>query len=114
MDQEQLLIVKHRLLERISELAPPDRALVTMRYWERKTYKEIGAALGLPVGTVGSKLARIRSVLHERLEEPQHEARHHITVIRGVSKARRFESRPGQPIFRAKLRPSADREPWHR
>ncbi|MBI1916372.1 MAG: sigma-70 family RNA polymerase sigma factor [Planctomycetes bacterium] len=53
--------------ERIAELPPDQQALLRMHFREGKTLREIGEALGLPVGTVASRLSRILSTLRERL-----------------------------------------------
>lgn len=45
-----------------------DRAIVVLREIEEKSYEEIGAVLGLPQGTVKSRLFRARAKLKELLK----------------------------------------------
>jgi len=51
------------------ELDDDDRAIVVLRYVEEKSYEEIGAVLGLPQGTVKSRLFRARAKLKVLLEK---------------------------------------------
>ena len=62
----------------LATLAPRQRAVLVLRYYEDLTEKETAAALGIAVGTVKSQardgLARLRAVLpdlHETANEPQ-------------------------------------------
>jgi RNA polymerase sigma-70 factor (ECF subfamily) len=61
-------------------LAPDHRAVVVMKEFDGLRYEEIGAMLGIPVGTVRSRLHRARCELRERLsvlideEEPVRQA----------------------------------------
>jgi RNA polymerase sigma-70 factor (ECF subfamily) len=48
-------------------LAPDHRAVVVMKEFDGLRYEEIGAMLGIPVGTVRSRLHRARCELRERL-----------------------------------------------
>jgi RNA polymerase sigma-70 factor (ECF subfamily) len=48
-------------------LPPEQRAVLTLRVVEELSYKEIAEALGLPMGTVMSRLARAREKLAEAL-----------------------------------------------
>lgn len=48
---------------RIAALAPKDRETLLLYAWEGLTYEEIAAALGVPVGTVRSRLSRVRKRL---------------------------------------------------
>jgi RNA polymerase sigma-70 factor (ECF subfamily) len=47
------------------------RVVVAMRYWEKSSYEEISDRLGLPVGTVRSRLARANLQLAETLRRQQ-------------------------------------------
>lgn len=49
-----------RLKERIAALAPKDRETLLLYAWQGLSYEEIGQALGVPVGTVRSRLNRVR------------------------------------------------------
>ena len=45
---------------RIASLAPRDRETLLLYAWHGLTYEQIGEALGVPVGTVRSRLNRVR------------------------------------------------------
>lgn len=45
---------------RIASLAPRDRETLLLYAWQGLTYEQIGEALGVPVGTVRSRLNRVR------------------------------------------------------
>ncbi|MFJ6531004.1 RNA polymerase sigma factor [Microbacterium sp. NPDC091662] len=48
------------LRARIAALAPKDRETLLLYAWQGMSYDEIAAALGVPVGTVRSRLNRVR------------------------------------------------------
>lgn len=50
------------------ELPEPERDALVLHAWEGLTYGEVAAALGIPVGTVRSRLARARGRLRELRE----------------------------------------------
>jgi RNA polymerase sigma factor (sigma-70 family) len=52
-----------RVLSAVSRLDPDDRDLLILVAWEGLSYRDAGDALGLPPGTVGSRLNRIRKHL---------------------------------------------------
>ncbi|MDX6646350.1 MAG: hypothetical protein QOK40_2077 [Miltoncostaeaceae bacterium] len=52
----------------IAAMRPPDREALLLHAVAGLGYEEIAAALGIAVGTVGSRLARARRILRERLE----------------------------------------------
>lgn len=52
-----------RLIERIGHLAPDDRDLLVLIAWEGFSNQDAAAVLGIPAGTVGSRLHRIRAAL---------------------------------------------------
>ena len=55
-----------RLLdELIAELPPPFREVLVLRELEDMSYREISAVLGVPMGTVMSRLARARGLLKD-------------------------------------------------
>jgi RNA polymerase sigma-70 factor (ECF subfamily) len=56
-----------RIQEALNALAPDHRAVVVMKEFDGLRYEEIGATLGIPVGTVRSRLHRARCELRERL-----------------------------------------------
>ena len=51
----------------LNALAADHRAVVVMKEFDGLRYEEIGAILGIPVGTVRSRLHRARCELRERL-----------------------------------------------
>ena len=48
---------------RIAALGPKDRETLLLYAWQGLTYEEVAAALGVPVGTVRSRLNRVRKRL---------------------------------------------------
>jgi RNA polymerase sigma-70 factor, ECF subfamily len=51
----------------LSDLEPEDRAILILRDMEDRPYDEIAALLGVPLGTVKSRLARSREKLRQTL-----------------------------------------------
>lgn len=60
-------IDQERLQAALGDLAEPFRVVVLMFYFEQASYKEIAAALDLPLGTVMSRLNRAKEHLRARL-----------------------------------------------
>jgi RNA polymerase sigma-70 factor (ECF subfamily) len=58
---------RKRVRAAIEELPPEFREVVTLRELEECSYKEIGDIVGVPIGTVMSRLARAREQLHRIL-----------------------------------------------
>lgn len=58
-----------RIQEALNALAPDHRAVVVMKEYDGLHYEEIGAVLGVPVGTVRSRLHRARCELRDRLRD---------------------------------------------
>lgn len=56
------------IVEAIAELAPADKLLLTLYYLDNRSYKEIADATGLAATGVGTKIARARARLREKLE----------------------------------------------
>lgn len=52
----------------LDALAPDHRAVVVMKEYDGLRYEEIAAILGIPVGTVRSRLHRARGELRDRLQ----------------------------------------------
>lgn len=52
-----------RVLVAVERLNPDDRDLLLLTVWERLTSAEVADALGIPAGTVRSRLSRIRAQL---------------------------------------------------
>lgn len=74
--------VERELASALSHLPRGDRDVLLLFAWADLTYEQIAAALGIPVGTVRSRLHRARRKLREALggtnplsieEEPSHE-----------------------------------------
>ena len=57
------------VLEAVNQLPPLYRAVIYLYYYEGYQAAEIGEILGLPLGTVHTRLARGRAKLREFLEE---------------------------------------------
>jgi RNA polymerase sigma factor (sigma-70 family) len=53
----------------IGRLSAEDRDLLALFSWQGCSYQEIATALGIPPGTVGSRINRIRVLL--RIELPE-------------------------------------------
>jgi RNA polymerase sigma-70 factor (ECF subfamily) len=56
----------------VAALGTAKRAVVVLHYWLDFTIEEIAGALGLPVGTVASRLSRARAELRIALGEEEH------------------------------------------
>jgi RNA polymerase sigma-70 factor, ECF subfamily len=76
---ERILVERSRreqVRRAISQLAPEFREVIVLREIESLSYKEIAHALGIPMGTVMSRLSRARSLLLLELDsakEVQHD-----------------------------------------
>lgn len=57
------------MLEALDSLDEPQRAILVLYYLNDHSYKEIAEVLGLPLGTVMSRLARAKDALRTRLQE---------------------------------------------
>jgi len=58
-----------RLRECFAQLAPEHQAVLALRVVQDLSYDEIAAALGVPPGTVMSRLSRARAELRRRMQE---------------------------------------------
>lgn len=56
------------LLEAVDRLAPENREVIVLREFQDLSYEDIAEAVGVPVGTVRSRLHRARSELREALK----------------------------------------------
>jgi RNA polymerase sigma-70 factor (ECF subfamily) len=54
-------------IEAVATLPPRDREALLLYAWAGFAYEDIGRALGIPVGTVRSRIARSRAALRSRL-----------------------------------------------
>ncbi|MEO7061061.1 MAG: RNA polymerase sigma factor [Lapillicoccus sp.] len=60
LDDEAMM---RALLERVADLAPRDRDVLALVVWEGLAYPAVALALGIPVGTVKSRMSRVRRLL---------------------------------------------------
>jgi RNA polymerase sigma-70 factor (ECF subfamily) len=51
----------------LATLSPPDRDVLLLIAWEQLSYEEVAAAVGIPVGTVRSRLNRARKKIRQAL-----------------------------------------------
>jgi RNA polymerase sigma factor (sigma-70 family) len=61
--------VRAQLAEALARLARPDRDVLLLIGWEQLSYDEAARALGIPVGTVRSRLHRARTKIREALAD---------------------------------------------
>lgn len=61
------------LRQALEELSAEHREVIVLREMEGLSYREIAAIVGVPIGTVMSRLARAREQLHEHLSRGQTE-----------------------------------------
>jgi RNA polymerase sigma factor (sigma-70 family) len=59
-DRVDALQAASRLVGALLELEPGDRDALLLFAWQELTYEEVGTALGIPAGTVGSRINRAR------------------------------------------------------
>jgi RNA polymerase sigma-70 factor (ECF subfamily) len=72
LEQREQLERVRAALERLDE---PKRAILMLRAHEQLSYQEIAEALGIPVGTVMSRLNRARAALVEEMQAQSRESR---------------------------------------
>jgi RNA polymerase sigma-70 factor (ECF subfamily) len=58
---------ERHLREAFAGLTPEHQAVLALRVVEEQSYEEIAATLGIPIGTVMSRLSRARAELKARL-----------------------------------------------
>lgn len=71
VDQLELEQRVERVLRRLAGLPQTEQDVFLLVCWEELSYAETAAALSIPIGTVRSRLARVRRTLRE-LEEQEH------------------------------------------
>ena len=62
-----------RIARAVDALPAPYREVVVLRFWEKRTTEEIASLLGIPRGTVKSRLFRADRTLYERLRGYLHQ-----------------------------------------
>lgn len=70
LDDESLM---HRIVVALNMLAPIDRDVLSLFAWGELSYAEIAEVLGVPIGTVRSRLSRARTRLMELIQINGHE-----------------------------------------
>ncbi|RZU43391.1 RNA polymerase sigma factor [Edaphobacter modestus] len=58
-----------RLEEHLKDLSNVERTVLVLYHQEERSYEQIAAALGMPIGTIRTHLHRGRKKLRERLQE---------------------------------------------
>jgi RNA polymerase sigma-70 factor (ECF subfamily) len=76
LDDERRMRAALRALEKLPR---PDQDVLALCVWEELTYEEASLALGVPVGTVRSRLSRARGRLRELSANPGHFATEETT-----------------------------------
>jgi RNA polymerase sigma-70 factor (ECF subfamily) len=72
LDPEKIVLKRvdgEALAKALEELAPEFREVIILREMEDLTYKEIAQVADIPIGTVMSRLARARKLLHRILAD---------------------------------------------
>jgi RNA polymerase sigma-70 factor (ECF subfamily) len=69
-DEVEQSIDSERLQAAINSLCEEFKLVVMLFYFEQRPYREIAEVLGIPIGTVMSRLARAKSQLRQALVEP--------------------------------------------
>ena len=67
-------------LRALQKLPRADQDVLALCVWEELTYEQAALALGVPVGTVRSRLSRARARLRERTSDPGHEWDEHVAT----------------------------------
>ena len=65
----ELPVDSHELQQALLELSEDYRSPIILFYFEEFSYQEIAAQMGLPIGTVMSRLSRAKAFLRRRLSE---------------------------------------------
>lgn len=60
-------VLYSELHQAVAELPPNYRSVISLYYWQGRSYKEVSYAMGVPEGTIKSWLSRAKMELKERL-----------------------------------------------
>ncbi len=74
LDELLRRVLEPTLARALAELDPRDRDVLLLFAWGNLSYEEIAFALGLPVGTVKSRLNRARGLVRRALAPEEEEA----------------------------------------
>ena len=74
------------VLQALSELEEPFRAVITLFYLEQFSYRDIADVLAIPVGTVMSRLSRGKAQLRQRLVSNEETTARRIVPIAGEAR----------------------------
>lgn len=70
-DEFELEIDDQAIAAAVDELSPLHREVLVLRFWKDLTYPEMALVIGVPIGTVRSRLYHAKRLLRERLEARQ-------------------------------------------
>lgn len=65
-------LTKQQLIERINKLKDKHRIVLILYYFEGLEYKECAEVLGIPIGTVKSRLNAAKAILVKQMEDRLH------------------------------------------
>lgn len=68
VDADELRVEQRLVLAALQRLSEDDRELLVLAVWEGLSYTQIAAVIGVPIGTVRSRLSRARKRLRELVE----------------------------------------------
>lgn len=72
------------ILAAIRGLSRRDQEVLSLCVWQGLSYSEAAEALGVPVGTVRSRLSRARSRARELIKSSEHEEKDRVALLQGV------------------------------
>ncbi len=61
--------LRDRIWRTILQLSPSHREIIVMKHFQEMSYKSIAASLGIPIGTVMSRLYHARQALRQKLSD---------------------------------------------
>jgi RNA polymerase sigma-70 factor, ECF subfamily len=71
IEATEAMLEAPEVLRILQEVPAQDREAFLLLAWADLSYAEIASAVGIPVGTVRSKIHRVRTLLRERLGAPE-------------------------------------------